>query len=128
MSLIKLDFSGVYEPELLSGDSEAQLQIIGMKEHTSDAGNESLHIIFDCPEKPKVEDIHLYLGLPKDGDDDKVKNKKLLKFQKFCTCFGLDNDVDTESGIGATGWCIVSEKEDSQYGKKNEVKTFITGA
>ena len=127
MSLLNLNFDDVYDPETLPQGTEVQLRIAKAEDHESKAGNPSTHVIFEDPSNEKVDEIHHYFSTPTGDTEPKVANRMLASYRAFYKCFGIDNapDLDIDTFMGLTGYCIVNEEETPEYGKKNTIKTFL---
>lgn len=121
-------FNGVYEPQpVVAG--EYQLRILSAEDKTGKNPpyvpfmNISLEVVSD----PKAKNIYHTLFYPKQGDDEKTVNSKLARIQKFMDAFGIvvEDNFDPKQLIGSVGWAILVEKDDPEFGRKNEIKQVI---
>lgn len=70
--------------------------------------------------------IHVMMD-PKDGDTEKQRKQRLREIGDFRRAFDIPRagEVRLSEYIGQTGWAVLSEEEDKQYGLQNKVKSFI---
>lgn len=108
---------------------EYQLRCVSAEIKISAKGNEYLNIRLDVPEVMNADDIYHILMAP-DGEDAKKDNKRKIAIRDALAAFGVGYDALTNPEIleGLTVWAILGVEEDEEYGPKNRVKRFITGA
>jgi len=133
MSILDLNFSDVYEPELFEDGKEVTLTIrsaeLGM---TRSRANELLTVVLYDPSDPKKAPIVERLTIPSESDkaaDIAKWNNMMRRLQSFFQCFNLPTSgvSPSEAFPGATGTVIVREEDDDTYGKRNSVRKFVVG-
>ena len=118
------------EPEVLDDGDEVKVTITGVVDaKTRETGAPYYRITLEVADRPLVKDM--FYNLYKPGGDQTPKQAFNTKynFQHFMRAFSLDmsRPFDPESDwIGETAWCIVSMREDKEYGKQNSVRKWIT--
>jgi len=120
-------FANTYEPESVP-EGEYNLRVTNIEEKDSQkTGGKFLQVTMEILDKPKAKNIYHIMMFPTAQDDEKKKNGRLNAIQKFVTAFGADitAGVDLKSLIGNSGWAILREENDPEYGTKNSVKKFV---
>jgi len=126
-----LDLGNLEEvPELttLPDGSEAELVISTIEVRVSkNTGGKFIYVIFDIVGEPNTKSITHVMMLPTDKDDDKRKNQRLRAIRHFYEAFGIptSGSVDLSSFVGNTGWAILREEADEEYGTQNRIRRFI---
>lgn len=127
-----VDFSDVYEPEIMPAGSEVQVQIIDAEYREAKNNKETKMILLrlTVPSNIKAKDINHTLFLVGANDDAKKANNKKLALRTFSEAFGIDlsRGFTTRDLIGSSGWAILDEEDDPTYGKSNRVRRWVTGA
>ena len=128
MAKVDVNVNDAVELEVLEA-GEYQLRCTGAEEKVSQAGNGYLNLRFEAIDEPAAEDIYHILMLP-GGDDPKVDNKRKLALIKACKALDVDysNGINTDDFPGQSCWAILGVEGDEEYGDKNRVKSFVTGA
>jgi len=128
-SILDMNFEDVFDFEVLPDSTEHQLRIAKAEVYKKEGGERSnLHIIFDVPDNPRVDDIHIYMGLPIPADDEKRVNKMKVRIKAFYEAVGVDTNagpIDLNDLVGETLYVIIGEEDDNQYGKRNFVRQFL---
>jgi len=127
-SILDMNFDDVYDFETLPDSSEAQLRVTAAEVYRKEGGTRSnLHITFDDPSNDRVQDIHLYMGLPIEDDEPKRVNKMKLRIKAFYEAVGADmsGPIELQDLIGETLTAIIGEEDDSEYGKRNFIRSFV---
>jgi hypothetical protein len=127
MGLLELNLNDVKELSTVE-PGEYQLRITQCEVKTSEkTGGQFLKVLFDIPEEADSKGLSKVFMFPTDADDDKVRNNRLRSIKIFYEGFGIDYEgaVETDDLVGLTGWAILAEDEDPQYGVSNYVKRFV---
>lgn len=113
----------------LPGGTEAQLRIMDAKVGTSQKGSgDFLMIRLEIVNEPYVKDVSHVIMLPDSNQDDKSNNNRKLGMKQFRTAFDIaPGGFSTNELVGRTGWAILAEKDDPEYGKQNRVKNWVVG-
>jgi len=124
-----LDLSDAQELTTKPDGSEVVVRIINAEMKKSKAGENWVQVRLDIPDEPFTKDIYTGLFFPQ-GQDAKKDNIRKLALKRFGECFNIDfsQGQNLEDWKGLTAWAILSEKDDGQYGTKNEVKKWISPA
>lgn len=117
------------EPEVLPDGEEVKVSIISV----SDAETRERHlpywrITLEVPDQPLIRELTYQLYKVYDGQSPRENFNTRRNLQDFFKAFKLDmhRPFDPERDwIGETAWCIVSMREDPQYGKQNQVRKWI---
>lgn len=113
---------------VLLKEGEYKLSVISAECRTSQNGNPYLNVRFSVEGQPMAEDIYHMLMLPKEGEDERVANRKLLRFKEFYAAFNIkpvNGEVDLDKLGGKTGWGFVRVESDDEYGEKNRIARFM---
>jgi hypothetical protein len=133
-SALDLNFDDIYEEETIPADQEVQLRVIRAEIVKSrNSGRWNLHVVFDVPDNDRVADIHLYMGVPTDEDEQDPKRvnrmkKRIAGFYEACGVDYSSGSVAMTDLVGCTPWAQLGEEDDPEYGKRNTVRTFVEGA
>lgn len=125
--LLDLNFDDVYDFETLPDGEEVQLRIAKAEVYRKEGGTRNnLHIIAEDPSNERIQDIHLYMGLPNPDDDAKLANKMKLRVKAFYESVGADmsGPIDLNDLVGETFYCIIGEEEDPDFGQRNFIRSF----
>jgi hypothetical protein len=111
-------------------DSEVKLRIIAVRVDDNKHGNKYIMPTFEIPDNLSAPEFTKYMELPRSDMDARTKAKKIRLLENFGQCFNFDifSEWDEADLVGAEGWAIVGVETDDEYGDKNYVKRFITGA
>ena len=129
MGLLELNLNDVKELATVE-PGEYNLRITNAEVKTSEkTGGQFLKIVFDLPDEADSKGIQKVFMFPTDSDDDKVRNNRLRSVKLFYEAFDVDYEgaVETDDLVGLTGWAILAEDEDPEYGTSNFVKRFVAG-
>lgn len=91
-------------------------------------GSNCVNLMLDIPDEPLSKTVYHTLWMPKATDSPKERANTLGHIVTFLRTFGFDPAEDIsnlEVLEGATGWAILVEKDEGEYGIKNKVKKFI---
>lgn len=122
------DLSQVPELTTLPDGTEVELKIVSAEVKTStNTGGKFLSVLFDPIEHPNVKMINHVMMLPTPNDDEKKRNSRLRAIRSFYEAFNIPTSgtVDLSTVIGNTGWAILREEDDTEYGKSNKIRRFI---
>jgi hypothetical protein len=121
-----VDPSDAVEMSVVPDGEEAQLEITDVT-----VSREKCYIMLrmkvtDRPEE-MIKDFNTFLHYPKPEDDQSKVNNKKLRVQSFYESFGITPPFENpeEEWKGLTGKAILRVEESSQYGKQNDVKSFV---
>lgn len=105
---------------------EYQLKLIKVSQKTSKAGNPMLEVLLGIAEDVDARNIFHYITLPAEGDEEGMRNRKLRRLKEFLEAFDIDTSgpVDTDALGGETGFGILKEEEDEEYGTRNTIARF----
>lgn len=109
---------GEYEMKVLSATHKI----------SSTSGKPMVEVVLGVSEEPNARSVYTYLSLPAEKDDTKAINGKLRRLRSFYDCFAVDYEggsVELDNLIGETGFCILSEEDDPEYGASNSVRRFL---
>jgi hypothetical protein len=126
-SILELHFDDVYDFETLPDGEEVQLRIARAEIYRKEGGTRSnLHVIFEDPSNERVQDIHVFMGLPTADDDVKLANKMKLRIKAFYEAAGIDmsGPIDLDNLVGETLYAVVGEQEEPGYGRQNFIRSF----
>ena len=129
MSILDYNLDNVQELATVP-EGEYQVRGAGAECKTSaKTGGEYLSIRLECSDEPDAKNITLVMMLPTDSDDEKARNGRLRRLKSFYEAFDIDytKGVDTDDLVGCSGWAILTEEDDPEYGRQNRVKRFIVG-
>lgn len=127
MSLIDLHLGEV--PDLHTVEpSEYQLQVISAESKVSIKGNPMIAVMFDILGSDNAQSVFHTLMLPKPEDDEKAANSKKRRIKAFFEAFDvhLDGSVELDDLTGSTGWAILKEEDDEEFGARNTISRFVT--
>lgn len=117
------------EPEVLDDGEEAKVTIAYVTDaETKSGGIPYWRITLEVADNPRVKDFSFNLYKPNDEQTPKQNFNTKYRIQEFMKAFNLnmsrpfDPEVDW---LGEEAWCIVSMKEDKEYGKQNQVRKWI---
>lgn len=109
---------------------EYELQLTNLEQGVSkEKGNKYLRADLDVIGEPDTKSIIHIMMLPKEGDAEKQRKSRLRAIKHFYNAFGIPTDgsiVIYANYIGRTGWAILDEEDNDQYGKRNRVKQFTS--
>jgi hypothetical protein len=126
--IIDTDTSDVKEFVTVPAE-EYQVRCLAAEMKNSQKGDPMLVLRFDIPAEPLSKDIFMNIMLPTSNDDKKRKAQKLLNLRDLKSAFNIPQNVplSDEELIGKTPWAILTEEDDAQYGKRNNIKRFVVG-
>lgn len=134
-TMLDVNFDDAYDFELLGDDEEVEVQVTKAEIHRSQKGNVSLHLVLTVPSNPRVDDIHVYVGVPPrelQAEDPKAYNKRLVQMGRVYDAFKIDKarrEIDVQEFVGQTAFGIASfEPGDGNFGDRNGIKRWVTGA
>jgi len=110
--------------------TEAQLQISSLEvrsQKPEKGTGKFVMATFDIVGEPNTKRISHVMMLPAEGDDEKKRNSRLRAIRTFYEAFAIptSGQVNMEDYVGNTGWAILAEEEDKDYGMQNRVRKFI---
>jgi hypothetical protein len=111
-------------------DSEVKLRIIAVRVDKNKHGNDYIMPTFEIPDNLSAPEFTKYMELPREDMDARMKAKKLRILENFGECFDFDifSAWEEPDLVGREGYAIVGVESDEEYGDKNYIKRFITGA
>jgi hypothetical protein len=111
-------------------DSEVKIRIIAVRVDNNKHGNKYIMPTFEIPDNLSAPEFTKYMELPRSDMDARTKAKKIRMLENFGQCFNFDifSEWDEADLVSLEGWAIVGVEADDEYGDKNYVKRFITGA
>jgi hypothetical protein len=76
---------------------------------------------------PLTKDIQHVMMIPTQQDDEKKANNRLFAIKNFKAAFGIPAGprIDPEEWVGNTGWAILMEEEDKEFGLSNRIKKVV---
>lgn len=128
LDLSALDLENAPEPVVMESGSECKLRIMDVT--TGKDKNDTDFVLprFEVADEPLAKDFTKFLGLTKDGMDEKRKVRNLHALKVFCQAFGIDmmRAYEPEDDWpGEEGWAILGVEDSEEYGERNYVKKFI---
>jgi hypothetical protein len=103
--------------------------------HRSDKGNISLHLTMTVPENPRVDDIHIYIGVPTPDmkqENEKAYVKRLNGLKRAYEAFGIDTgrpSINPQEFEGQVAWAIIGfEPGEKGYPDKNTIQKWVQSA
>ena len=118
------------EPAVLDDGDEVKVTITSVQDARTKMGDIPYwRITLEATGQPLVKEFSFNLYQPHEDQTEKQNYNAKYRIQQFMKAFGLDmsRPFDPEEDwIGESAWCIVSMKEDKQYGKQNQVSKWIT--
>lgn len=121
-------------------DGQYKLVISGAKRALGkDSGKERLDVYFkiDNPTESPAQLVKIML-FDSDGLDEDQAERRKLEWRRFleafeitektiAACLGATFEEDDFSPLyGSTSWAVLSEKDEGEYGVKNEVTRFVS--
>lgn len=128
--LLDFNLSDVTDEKVLPPGEHAIKIIDASHEVSKNSGNPMLRLIIGITDEEDVANIFHYIVLPGKEDDDSTRNRKLRRFRDFITAIGMDisGPVDTDLIKGQTGWAMLKEEDDAEFGQRNTISRFSAGA
>lgn len=128
MSMLDLDLGNVPEKEIMP-DDEYSLKIFSADRRDSRSGKPMLVVGFEFVDHSNAQEVYQNFLLPQEEEEERANNNRLRRIKQFCEAFGIDvdNPFSTDDLIGETGWAIVSERHDEEYGHQNQIRRFVVG-
>lgn len=128
MSFLNLNFDDTYEYKSLA-EGEYQVRVLNAEIKTSQkTGGDFIQVTLEAVGEPEAKNINHVFMLPTANDDKKKANNRLLAIKNFLTAMGIDpgKGFDVAELQGCSGWAILVEETDPEYGTQNRVRRFIT--
>ena len=123
----QMNFDDVYEPVSLK-EGEYQLRILDAKiKNSQKTGGDYLNVRLEVIGEPTAKDINHVMMFPTSADDLKRANNRKAAVLSFLKAFGLSTSgsIEPDEYVGATGWAILTEEADPEYGMQNRVRKFV---
>lgn len=125
------DADSLPQPEeivVLPTDTEAKLRIISADEGLSNnSGLAWMRFGAELVDHPNAKDVTIFVTFPDANLQEPKKYAGTYKsFDAFRRAFGIAGKFQPEDLIGKEGWAILKQKEDGEYGMKNEVKRWTS--
>jgi len=123
----QMNFDDVYEPTSLK-EGEYQLRILDAKIKSSQkTGGDYLNVRLEVIGEPTAKDINHVMMFPTSADDVKRANNRKAAILSFLKAFGLNTSgtIEPDEYVGSTGWAILTEEADPEYGMQNRVRKFV---
>ena len=123
----QMNFNDVYEPVSLK-EGEYHLRILDAKIKSSQkTGGDYLNVRLEVMDEPHAKDINHVMMFPTSADDVKRANNRKAAILSFLKAFGLSTagTIEPDDYIGASGWAILTEEADPEYGMQNRIRKFI---
>jgi len=130
MSFLDIDFNDTFEPKAVP-PGEYNLRVLRAEIKTSkNTGGDYLNLQMEIVNEPEADNIYHIMMLPTSNDDIKKANKRKLALLAFFKAFGVDatSGMNVDILEGQTGWAILDIEDDPEFGQRNRVKKFVTGA
>lgn len=131
---IEKEISTAPDPKVLPKGTECKARIVRVNTGISDKNDARWYSVgFDVPEEPMCIEFQAFFWdlADKNKLDDKASARAFSSFKQFAAAFGLDYSKPfswTDDLVGLTGWMIVGVKDDPEYGPKNTVSKWVSGA
>lgn len=107
-------------------DGEYEVQILEAGEYIgTQSGKVSIRVILQVLGEGDVQDIFIYLGVPKSEDDARTVNRKLRRIRDFLSSFGISQSADYQEWKGKRAWAFVTVGQDQNGEPRNDIKRFI---
>ena len=109
------------------GEYQLQLSNLAQGEGQT-SGKKYLRADLDIVGEPDTKSIIHIMMLPSPDDKEKQFKSRQRAIKYFYKAFGIPTSgtVVFADYIGRTGWAILDEEDDPQYGKRNRVRMFTT--
>lgn len=121
-------FADTYEPVSMK-PGEYQLRILNatLETQKKEPYGKYLSFALEIPSEPKSKNIYHVMMLPTTKDDEKKANNRKLAMLNFFKAFDIDvsSGLNLQACIGRTGWAILEEEDDPEYGTRNRLKKVV---
>ena len=121
-------FADVYEPVSMK-PGEYQLRILNatLETQKKEPYGKYLSFALEIPSEKKAKNIYHVMMFPTAKDDEKKANNRKRAMLNFFNAFGIDvsGGINLQSCIGCTGWAILEEEDDPEYGTRNRLKKVV---
>ena len=132
MGILDIDVSNTPEMEP-APDGEHEVRITDVTEGTDKNGSPYLLPRFEVVGVDTAPDFTKFYGLPTKemkAEDPKRHQRASLNLKKFFEAFGIDpsSPGDPQEWRGETAWAMLGTEVNEEFGDRNYIKRFITGA
>lgn len=134
MSLLKMpkDPSTVPDPTFVE-PGEYQLRCLSAEvvPRAGDKPGQNIRMMFEVIGQPNVEAIYNYIPFPdSELQDERQMNRNLRSIRQVCEAFNVPcgSEIELSLFVGAEGWAQLSERDDPNFGRSNDVKSFTRAA
>lgn len=132
LSILDINTSDAVEPTVAE-EGEYKIRITSYKKYddgnfikTSDSGNAGFVVNFDIPDEVTSKGFSKWIQVPTNGMEPKKLNG--VKFQLDCFKRAFNMTEINFNKVGMEGYALLGVENDPQYGEKNFIRKFITGA
>lgn len=123
------DLDRVEEPIVLPDGTEVQLRILSVKQGTDKNGLLYWQPTLEIMDEPRCKDFTYFLHCPNRQEmNAKQFHRVSFALKVFMLAFELNYKHSfnpMEDWLGATGWAILSLRDNGQYGMQNGIKRLI---
>lgn len=122
-------FNDTYEPvSMKPGEYQVRILNATLETQKKEPYGKYLSVVLEIPTEPKAKNIYHIMMLPTSADDEKKANNRKLALLNFFKAFDIDVSagINLQACIGRTGWVILEEEEDPEYGTRNRVRKVVT--
>jgi len=132
MSFVDMTFDDTFEYKSMPA-GEHQLRVLDaeVKDQKPEKGTGSfIQLKFEVLGEDTAKDIYHVMMLPTPQDDKKKANNRKLAVIHLMKAIGAEvkSPFDPKEWIGNTGWAILEEETDPEYGTRNRVRRFVVPA
>ena len=130
MGILDLNLNEVPDLKTVS-PGEYQLRVTSSEVKESKSGNPMVLVAMAIEDEADSQVVFDHLVLPTDDCSASQKNSRLRKIKAFCESFDIDysaGGINPDEWKGLTGFAILSEESDAEYGDSNRIKRYQAGA
>lgn len=127
-SILDINFNDVPEISAVP-EGEYQVSVLDAEMKEKDDGETRYLVLrFEVVGKPDALDIVHSQFIARKGDTEKRRIQRLNTLRKMLKCLGVatDGPIQLENLLSKTGWVVLSEEENPEYGRQNRIKQFVT--
>jgi hypothetical protein len=109
-------------------DGEHELRLVTFEKRPGKEKGPFLYTQFEIPDDPLAKVIQHVMMLPSPKDDERQMMKRRRAIKAFYTAFKIptSGEVKFQDYIGNTGWALLAEQEDKEYGLQNRIRRFVS--
>lgn len=127
MSLLDLNLGDIPDLVVVEPD-EYELRVLFIEQVTASTGKPMISARFEILGEPNAAEVYHNFMLPTGSEDERQSNNMRRRIRQFFEAFDIDftATVDLVDVVGLTGWAILGERDDEEYGKSNTIRRWVT--